>query len=76
MIQTIKDFKYAKPFEPFDIELSSGRVLHVEIPDHVAFTEIPLGRVAVLNDDGSSQIVSILHVVNVGHLPSTKPETE
>jgi hypothetical protein len=25
MIQTIKDFKYAEPFEPFDIELSSGR---------------------------------------------------
>ena len=63
MIQTIKDFKYAKPFEPFDIELSSGRVLHVETPDHVAFTEIPLGRVAVLNDNGTSLIVSILHVV-------------
>jgi hypothetical protein len=51
-------------------------VLHVETPDHVAFTEIPLGRVAVLNDNGTSLIVSILHVVNVGHLPSTKGETE
>jgi hypothetical protein len=76
MIQTIKDFKYAQPFEPFDIELSSGRVLHVETPDHVAFAEIPQGRVAVLNDNGTSLIVSILHVVNVGHLPSAKDETE
>jgi len=60
MIQTIKDFKYAKPFEAFDIELSSGRVVHVETPDHVAFTDVPQGRVAVLNDDGTSLIVSIL----------------
>ena len=76
MIQTIKDFKYTQPFEPFDIELSSGRVLHVETPDHVAFTEFPQGRVAVLNDNGTSLIVSILHVVNVGHLPLAKSETD
>jgi hypothetical protein len=76
MIQTIKDLKYAQPFMPFDIELSSGRVLHVETPDHVAFAEIPQGRVAVLNDNGTSLIVSILHVVHVGHLPPTKGETD
>jgi hypothetical protein len=72
MIQTIRDFKYAQAFEPFDIELSGGRVLHVETPDHIAFTEIPQGRVAVLKDNGTSLIL-----VNVGHLPSTKePEAE
>jgi hypothetical protein len=68
VIETVKSFKYAQPFEPFDIELSSGRVLRVETPDHIAFAQAP-GRLAVLNDDGTSLIVSILHVVNIGHLP-------
>ena len=76
MIDTIKSFKYAEPFEPFDIELSSGRVLHVETPDHIAFAELPQGRLAVLNDDGTSLIGSILHVVNVGHLPPAKSGQE
>jgi hypothetical protein len=76
MIDTIKSFRYAEPFEPFDIELSSGRVLRVETPDHIAFAELPQGRLAVLNDDGTSLIVSILHVVNVGHLPPAKSGQE
>ena len=76
MIDTITSFKYARPFEPFDVELSSGRVLRVETPDHIAFAEQPQGRVAILNDDGTSLIVSILHVVNVGHLPPTKSPQE
>ena len=78
MLQTIKDFKYAQPFEPFDLELSSGRVLHVETPDHIAFTGAGGGRVAVLNDDGTSLIVSLLHVTNVGHFPPppSKPQEQ
>jgi hypothetical protein len=76
MIETIKSFKYAHPFEPFDIELSSGRVVNVATPDHIAFTESPQGRVAILNNDGTSLIVSVLHVVDVGHLPPTKSSQE
>lgn len=75
MIQAIKDFKYAQPFAPFDIELSSGRILHVATPDHIAFAEHPQGRLAVLNDDGTSLIVSALHVVDVGHFPPKPFET-
>ena len=76
MLQTIKDFKYAQPFEPFDIELSSGRVLHVETPDHIAFTGAGGGRIAVLNDDGTSLIVSLLHVANVGHFPPSNGQEQ
>lgn len=53
MIQTIKDFKHAQPFKPFDIKLFSGRVLCVETPDHVAFAEMP-GRYCP-SDDGEDQ---------------------
>jgi hypothetical protein len=73
MIQTIRDFRYAQRFEPFDIELSSGRILHVETPDHVAYTGAGSGRIAVLNDNGTSLIVSALHIVNVGHFPPVSP---
>jgi hypothetical protein len=39
MIDQIKRFKYAQPFDPFDIELSSGQQIRVATPDHIAFSE-------------------------------------
>jgi hypothetical protein len=67
MIRRIKDFKHVKPFELFNITLSSGEILHVQTPDQVAFTEVPLGRVAVFDDNGTCQIVRIQDIVSVGH---------
>ena len=69
MFQTIRSLKHAQPFETFDIELSSGRVLHVATPDHIALTEAGRGRIAVLSDDGGSLIVSLLHVTGARRFP-------
>jgi hypothetical protein len=38
-------------------------------PDHIAFTGADGGRFAVLNDDGTALIVSLLHVANIGYFP-------
>ncbi|MBV9998380.1 MAG: hypothetical protein JO015_04615 [Verrucomicrobia bacterium] len=73
MIDQIRKFKYAQPFEPFQIELSSGEVITVRTPDHVAWSETGQGRVALLNDDDTFSIVSGLHVTRVGHLQEPKP---
>jgi hypothetical protein len=66
MINQVKEFKYAQPFEPFFIELSSGRILDVPTPDHLILTERGAGRVVVLNDDGTFSTVSGLHITRVG----------
>jgi hypothetical protein len=68
MIDQIKRFKYAQPFAPFDIELSSGQQIQVATPDHIAFSETGQGRVSYLNDDGTFSVVSGLHIVRVGYL--------
>jgi len=65
MIDQIKRFKYPQPFEPFDIELSSGRRIRVDTPYHVAFCEFGAGRVSILNDDETFLVVSEFHIVNV-----------
>jgi hypothetical protein len=71
MIQTIRELKYAQPFEPFDIELSNGRVLHVLLPDSVAFSE-EQNRVAVFGADGTALIVPVLQITDVGHLATPR----
>jgi hypothetical protein len=66
MIDQVKRFKYAQPFEPFEIELSSGSVWRIKAPDFVIVDEFGQGRIAVLNDDHTFSTVSRLHVVRVG----------
>ena len=66
MIRQIKELKYAQPFEPFFIELSSGRILQVPTPDHIVLTELGTGRVFVLNGDGTFSAPSALHIARVG----------
>jgi hypothetical protein len=68
VIDQIRRFKYAQPFEPFDIELSGGQVVRVDTPDHVAFSKIGAGRVSILNDDDTFSVISGLHIVNVGKI--------
>jgi hypothetical protein len=71
MIRQIKELKYAQPFEPFFIELSSGRILNVPTPGHIIVTEGGTGRVVVLNDDGTFSAPSGLHIARVGISPAT-----
>ena len=66
MIDQIKKFKYAQPFEPFEIELSSGSVWTIKAPDFVIVDEFGQGRIAVLNEDHTFSTASGLHVVRVG----------
>jgi hypothetical protein len=67
MLRQIKELKYAQPFEPFFIELSSGRILQVPTPDHIVVTELGPGRVFVLHDDGTFSAPSALHIARVGN---------
>jgi hypothetical protein len=57
MINQVKEFKSAQPFEPFSIELSSGRILKVSTPDHLILAKRGVGRVVGLNDDGTFSTV-------------------
>jgi hypothetical protein len=66
MIDQIKRFKYAQPFEPFEIELSSGSVWRIKAADFVIVDEFGQGRIAVLNEDHTFSTVSGLYVVRVG----------
>lgn len=68
MIDQVRRFRHAQPFRPFELELSSGRRIAVSTPDHLAFDDAGNGRVAFLNDDGTFEVVSALHVVSVGQL--------
>ena len=72
----IRELLRVHPFKPFVIALDDGRVLHIESPDRIVFTGSDAGGgwVEVLNDDGTSLIVSLLHVTNVGYFPPAKPE--
>jgi hypothetical protein len=65
MIDKIKKLKYAQPFKPFAIELSSGSILVVSTPDHVAVAKAGSGRVAVLNNDGTFYVALGLEIGRV-----------
>jgi hypothetical protein len=57
--------KRAIPFQPFEIVLSNGTILRVPSPEHLALNEHGTGRIAVLSDDGTFDIVSGSHIVSV-----------
>lgn len=66
MIPQIRKLKYAQPFVTFYLELSSGRVIKVATPDHIALTEAGPGQVVVLDDGGTWTALSGLHLASVG----------
>lgn len=68
MIDQIRKFKYAQPFEHFAIELSSGTLCYVHTPDHVALSDHGTGRVAILSDDGTFDVLNGLHITRVRKL--------
>ena len=65
MIDQIRKLKHAMPFQPFEIVLHSGTILRVPSPEHLALNERGTGRIAVLSDDGTFDIVSGLQIVSV-----------
>jgi hypothetical protein len=65
-IAQIKRLVYAQPFKPFGIELSSGRVIKIGTPDHIAFRDSGDGWIAYLEDDGTFDAVSAAHINVVG----------
>ena len=70
MIDQIRKFAHAQPFERFAIELSSGTLVFVHTPDHIAFTGNGAGRVAILADDGTFDVIAALHITRVRKLTS------
>ena len=66
MIPQIRKLKYAQPFVAFYLELSSGRVIQVATPDHIALNDAGPGQVVVLDDDGTWTALSGLHLAGVG----------
>jgi len=68
MIDQIRKFTHAQPFERFAIELSSGTLLFVDTPDHIALSGNGNGRIAILADDGTFDVISALHITRVRKL--------
>jgi hypothetical protein len=68
VIDQVRKFAHAEPFEHFAIELSSGTMLFVHTRDHIALSDLGAGRVAILADDGTFDVISGLHITRVRKL--------
>lgn len=64
MLEQIRQFLRATPFQPFDIRTSDGREYHVATPDHAHIR--PGGtQLYVYPDDGRDVAISALHLAAV-----------
>jgi hypothetical protein len=66
MLEELRKWIRAVPFQPFQIELSSGRALKVPHPDHILVTTG--GMVAVEDDVGLVDVVAALHITSIRSL--------
>jgi hypothetical protein len=66
MLEELRKWIRAVPFQPFQIELSSGCVLKVPHPDHILVTSG--GIVGVEDDAGLLDVVAVLHVTSIQSL--------
>jgi hypothetical protein len=66
MLEELRKWIRAVPFQPFQIELSSGRVLKVPHPDHILVTSG--GIVGVEDDAGLLDVVAVLHITSIQSL--------
>ncbi|MBW0001378.1 MAG: hypothetical protein JO015_19965 [Verrucomicrobia bacterium] len=66
VIPQIRKLKYAQPFVPFYLELSSGRVIRIATPDHIALNDAGPGMVIFLDDDNTWTGIPGLHLAGVG----------
>lgn len=61
----VRKFQHAKPFQPFDIHLADGRVIHVPHPDFVYVPPINQRTVVVTDENGVPEHINILVVVSI-----------
>ena len=66
MLEELLKWTRAVPFQPFQIELSSGRTLKVPHPDHILVTSG--GIVGVEDDAGLLDVVAALHITSIRSL--------
>jgi hypothetical protein len=66
MLEELRKWVRAVPFQPFQIELSGDRVLNVPHPDHIFVTSG--GIVAVEDDAGLLDVVAALHITSIHSL--------
>ncbi|PZR76099.1 MAG: hypothetical protein DLM73_03490 [Chthoniobacterales bacterium] len=62
MLEELRKWARTVPFQPFLIELSSGRMLPVPHPDHIL---VGRGMVAVEDDQGLIDVVAALHIAGI-----------
>jgi hypothetical protein len=62
MLEELRKWVRSVPFQPFAIELSSGRQLPVPHPDHIL---VGRGMVAIEDDQGLIDVVSALHITGI-----------
>lgn len=76
MIKRIRELQQARPFRPYEIELSSGRTLVIANPDLLSSSESGPGWIAVWQDDprhpGEPDLVTVstLHITQVRAKPA------
>ena len=71
MLEELRKWIRAVPFQPFQIELSSGRALKVPHPDHILVTSG--GMVAVEDDAGLVDVIAALHITSIRSLSAASP---
>ena len=69
MLEELRKWVRAAPFQPFSVELSSGRVLPVPHPDHIL---VGRGMVAIEDDKGLIDVTSALHITGI-HSQISRP---
>ena len=66
-LKSIREMRDATPFKPFEIHLSSGRVLPVATCDHLFFLPLDPEFIVALPDGG-------FQIVDPGHVEAIKPQ--
>jgi hypothetical protein len=62
MLEELRKWVRAVPFQPFSIDLSSGRTLPLPHPDHIL---VGRGMVAVEDDHGLIDVIAGLHIAGI-----------
>jgi hypothetical protein len=75
MIEQLREHLQARPFQPFGMELSTGRTLNVYDPAEVAVTLEGHGAVAIAHN-GAFVVVNPRQIVSIGPPHKTTPWPE
>ena len=66
MLEELRKWSWAVPFQPFQIELGSGRTLKVPHADHILVTSG--GIIGVEDDAGLLDVMAALHITSIRSL--------